>query len=213
MNTTTTETELLTEAAEWRLLSLLFDCPNPEWFGQVRSLGAEVADASLRRAAEAAQTEASEGLFHSIFGPGGPAPGREVSYRGWVQPGYLLSELLTFYGAFSYKPETHEIPDHIAVETGFISFLRLKEFYALACGDADRAEITREAADKFIAEHLSKFSGKISGLLAASGIEYLELAGAGLFRRVGPDKDGGRQIFLPVLETADDAQFECGGTA
>ncbi|MBK9162872.1 MAG: hypothetical protein IPM21_03010 [Acidobacteria bacterium] len=86
-------------------------------------------DKQLRRAARSAQKEASEGLFHSIFGPGGPAPGREVSYRGWVQPGYLLSELSTFYNAFSYQPKTHEFRTTLPSDR-LHSCLRLKEFHA-----------------------------------------------------------------------------------
>ncbi len=126
MKTEIVENKLILEAAEWRLISLLFDCPTGKWFGDVNALGKQVADKPLKRAARSAQKEASEGLFHSIFGPGGPAPGREVSYRGWVQPGYLLSELSSFYNAFSYKPVTDEVPDHVAVETGFVAYLRLE---------------------------------------------------------------------------------------
>ena len=88
--------KLLEDAAEWRLLSLLFDCPDREKLEQIDSLGRAVTDKKLKRAAKVAQKQASEGLFHSIFGTGGPAPGREVSYRGWVQPGYMLSAVASF---------------------------------------------------------------------------------------------------------------------
>lgn len=202
---------LLEEAAEWRLLSLLFDCPNEHWFSQVEALGREVSDETLRRAARAAKSEASEGIFHSIFGPGGPAPGREVSYRGWVQPGYLLSELECFYDAFSYRPTTSEVPDHVAVETGFIAYLRMKELYAIGDGDQEHARTTHEASERFIEEHLSKYAQTLSKLLAASGLEYLRYAGEALFNRVGPDKDKPRQTFLPVIEEKEESAFECGG--
>ncbi len=204
---------LLREAAEWRLISLFFDCPTGDWFEQVDALGKQVSDKHLKRAAKLAQKQASEGLFHSIFGPGGPAPGREVSYRGWVQPGYLLSELSSFYDAFSYKPVTSEVPDHVGVETGFIAYLRLKELYGLECGDKESADISLKASCTFIDEHLSKFVEKLSKLLAASGIDYLALAGSALFDRVGPDRDKPKQIFLPVLEDDDASMFECGGAA
>lgn len=207
--------KLLNEAAEWRLLSLLFDCPNNEWFGQVEALGDQVSDDRLKRAARAAQSEATEGVFHSTFGPGGPAPGREVSYRGWVQPGYLLSELNSYYDAFFYKPVTHEVPDHVAVETGFLSFLKLKELYALECRDAANAEITADAASAFTSEHLSKYAQTLSKLLSASGYDYLKLAGEVFFERVGPDQDKEKQVFLPVLEDDEneESMFECGGSA
>ena len=71
----------------------------------------------------------------------------------------------------------------------------------------DRASIT------FIDDHLSKYAQKLSKLLAASGIEYLNLAGAALFARVGPDQDKSKQIFLPVLEGDNESTLECGWTA
>jgi nitrate reductase assembly molybdenum cofactor insertion protein NarJ len=204
---------LLAEASEWRLISLLFDCPTNDWRKQVSDLAAVLKDKKLKRSAFAAQTEASEGLFHSVFGPGGPAPGREVSYRGWVQPGYMLAEVATFYDAFSYKPVTDEVPDHVSVETGFIAYLRLKEAFAREQADTDAAEITAEASRKFIDEHLSKYAQQMSKILTASGIEYLTLAGKALFQRVGRDKDRKKQIFLPVLENEDEvSEFECGLT-
>lgn len=202
--------ELLRDAAEWRLISLLFDCPKGDWFRQVDELGRQVTDKKLKKAAKAAGKEASEGLFHSIFGPGGPAPGREVSYRSWVEPGYMLSELSAFYSAFSYHAGSGEVPDHIAVETGFIAYLRLKELYARENGDDESAAITAEAASRFTAEHITKYPQKLKKLLAASGLEYLQLAGEVLFERVGPDKDKEIKTFLPVLEDAEDSLFECG---
>lgn len=205
--------DLLAEAAEWRLISLLFDCPSNDWLKQVADLATPVADKKLKRAAKAAQREASEGLFHSIFGPGGPAPGREVSYRGWVQPGYMLAELNSFYEAFSYKPITNEVPDHVAVETGFIAYLRLKELFALENGDNESADVTSRASITFVDDHISKYAQRLSKLLAASGINYLKLAGAALFDRVGPDREKSKQIFLPVLDEENEPGFECGGAA
>ncbi|MEO8041670.1 MAG: molecular chaperone TorD family protein [Acidobacteriota bacterium] len=211
MKTETVENRLIVEASEWRLISLLFDCPTGKWFDDVKALGDQVTDTRLKRAALSAQKEASEGLFHSIFGPGGPAPGREVSYRGWVQPGYMLSELSSFYAAFSYKPVTNEVPDHVAIETGFIAYLRLKEAFAVDRFDTESAEITAEAAKNFINEHLSKYAEQMSKILNSSGIEYLSLAGAALFKRVGRDKDKENQRFLPVLESDEEnTEFECG---
>ena len=213
MKTKIAKNKLLVEAAEWRLISLLFDCPTDQWSEDVASLAEQVSDKRLKRAARAARKEANEGLFHSIFGPGGPAPGREVSYRGWVQPGFLLSELSSFYNAFSYQPNTREVPDHIAVETGFVAYLKLKELFALEINDAEKARVTADASRTFIDEHVSKFAEKIMKLLAASGIEYLKLASVALFKRVGPDKDKGKQIYLPTLEQADEPIFECGAAA
>ncbi len=201
--------KLIREAAEWRLISLLFECPSIEWHEQVSELAAETTDTQLKKAARSAKTEATEGTYHSIFGPGGPAPAREVTYRSWVQPGYLLSELSAFYKAFSYSPKTDEIFDHIAVETGFIAYLRLKQAYALACSDDEHAKITARAAKEFTAEHLSKSAEQLKRSLAFSGVEYLALASSALFKRVGKDKDKRTRSTLPVMESVVEDDFGC----
>ena len=204
------KTFLLREAAEWRLISLLFECPVGDWKTNVKNLADEITDPDLKKAAEFAETQAAEGLYHSIFGPGGPAPAREVTYRSWVQPGFLLSELAAFYAAFSFQPKTAEVPDHIAVETGFMAYLKLKQAFAEECGEQGKAEITARAAKTFKNEHLAKFTEQITNSLALSGIDYLALASAALFKRVGRDKDKKIRQILPVLGDEDDSFFECG---
>lgn len=204
-------TILLREASEWRLISLLFECPVGDWTTQVKNLADGITDDKLKTAAEFARIEASEGLYHSIFGPGGPAPAREISYRSWVQPGYLMSELSAFYAAFSYQPKTSEVLDHIAVETGFIAYMRLKEAFAVECSDFDHADITAKAAKIFIEEHLAKMTELLTKTLASSDIEYLALTGLSLLKRVGPDKDKKIRQILPMLNQTESDVFECGG--
>lgn len=210
--TATTQNQLLREAAEWRLLSLLFECPSPQWREQIDALAAEVTDTELKAAAEAAREEASEGLYHSIFGPGGPAPGREISYRDWTQPGYLLSELSSYYEAFVYQPALAakiEAPDHVSVETGFIAYLRLKEAYAQVGFDEEHAAVTREAAQQFINEHLSALTEPLARSLEHSGVQYLALAGKALLARVGPKRDQSPKHNLPILSVDEDSEFTC----
>lgn len=109
----TRQDRLLTEAAEWRLISLLFDRPTPLWRKQVAELACGIGDEALKLAARTAQGEATEGLYHSVFGPGGPAPAREVSYCELIQLGQLMAKLAGYYDAFAYAPETPEVIDHV----------------------------------------------------------------------------------------------------
>jgi nitrate reductase assembly molybdenum cofactor insertion protein NarJ len=168
MSSTTTldkwELQLAKEAAEWRLASLFFECPTDAWRAQITALAAEVGDAALKSAARDALVEAEEGLFHHTFGPGGPAPAREASYHQTVELGYLMSEIQAYYNAFAYAPLTSEPPDHISVETGFIAYLKMKEAYALACGEAEHAAIASEAAQSFM-EKASAFVASKTGPL------------------------------------------------
>jgi nitrate reductase assembly molybdenum cofactor insertion protein NarJ len=216
MSSTTTldkqELQLAKEAAEWRLISMLFECPSDAWRAQLSGLSAEVEYPALKSAALAALEEAEEGLFHYIFGPGGPAPAREASYHQTVELGYLMSEIQAYYNSFAYAPLTAEPPDHISVETGFIAYLKLKEAYALACGETEHAAIASEAAQSFIKDHLRVMAHPLAGYLANSGIAYLEKASAFVAQRVGP-----LPVVTPILPILQDAITEdreepsCGG--
>ena len=67
---------LLRQAAEWRLIGLLFECPVGTWRDDIVALARDIDDPLLGSAVAHALEEASEGLYHSTFGPGGPAPAR-----------------------------------------------------------------------------------------------------------------------------------------
>lgn len=177
---------LLREAAQWRLVSLLFECPGPGWLEQISTLADEVADATLKAAVEAARQEASHSLYHSTFGPGGPAAPREVSHRRGVLPGASLAELRSLYEAFAYQPTLDEPSDHVAVEAGFVAYLRLKQAYASARGNDEQAEMCTEVGQRFVQEHLSRLAGPLAKALASSGIMYLIQAADALQSRTGP---------------------------
>lgn len=203
------EVRLAREAAEWRLLSLLFECPTPEWRAQVRALALEVTDAELKSAAQDALEEAGEGLFHHTFGPGGPAPPREATYHQTVQLGYLMSELQAYYNAFAFHPVTAEPPDHVSVEIGFIAYLKMKEAYALACHHDEQAATASESAQRFVQEHLANIAQPFANYLRGSGISYLAKAGAALLRRVGPLPTSASP--LPILqEETQEREWSCG---
>ena len=200
--------DLARQAAEWRLIGLLFEPPSDEWREQVSSLASEVADEKLKRAAAAAIEEAGDELYHSIFGPGGPASAREASYFDNIQLGYLIAELDAHYSAFAYEAGSVEAPDHLAVEAGFIAYLRLKEAYAQAEGDAEHADLTREAAQHFVSEHLARMAPVLQEKLAGSDVEYLMLVSESLFERSGSMKTAPHAF--PIIQDLSEAQFECG---
>jgi nitrate reductase assembly molybdenum cofactor insertion protein NarJ len=205
----TKKNELLQQAAEWRLISLFFECPNEYWKKEVNALAQEVMDEDLKIAAQAAEIEGNEGLYHSILGPGGPAPSREISYNSWAEPGYLMSELTAYYQAFAYQPETKEAIDHISVEAGFIGYLYFKQAYAVVCGKDEEAKITDEAIEHFIKNHLNSMAEPLATILEDLDVEYLIRASKALLKRVGKAKHSA----LPVFDTAfkqEDCQFDCG---
>jgi nitrate reductase assembly molybdenum cofactor insertion protein NarJ len=201
--------DLLRDAAEWRLLGRLFECPTPDWRDEVAAISREVPATLITRAARHARRQATEGLYHSAFGPGGPAPPREVSYYRSVELGSLLSAIEADYAAFGYAPTVNEPPDHVAVEVGFVAYLRLKEAYALATGDAEAAAITRRVAERFTAEHLAVVAVPLAALLEQSGVRYLSDVSRLLVERIGPSQAPKQ---LPVIQP-DEFDDEEGGFA
>jgi len=204
---------ILADAAEWRLLGLLFECPREGWAAEAEALAKEISDPRLLDAAQAA-SEGTEGLYHTLFGPGGPVPPREVSYRETLQPGQTVAEISAFYDAFAYNPVAAEPPDHVAVEAGFIAWLRLKEAYAVARGDATQASIAAEAADRFLEDHLSLLAEPIARTLEGCEIAYLQGASEALLARVGPKCTQERATASPLHDVEDfGCSFDCGGEA
>lgn len=202
--------ELLSEAAALRLLGLLLERPREGWRQEIESLRREVRDAEISAAVEAAQEEASEGLYLALLGPGGIVSPREVSYRGMNDPGQVLSDIRAFYEAFAFGPETEEAPDHIAVEAGFMGYLRLKEAYARARGNKEEAEIAAQGAARFREEHLSTLAWPLADRLEKTEVQYLSLAARALAHRTGP-----RPVTHPVGESPllicdSDCPLECG---
>lgn len=176
---------LLIEATHWRMLGLLFSCPRPGWLEQLDALAAAADDSCLQQAAVAARDEAGESAYHTIFGPGGPAAAREVSYQRAAFTGRFLAELQDAYAAFAYESATGEAPDHVATQADFVGYLRLKEAFARARGHAEQAELTARMARRIIGDHLALVAQPLAQTLQAAGFRYLALASAALAQRVG----------------------------
>ena len=146
---------LLAQAAAWRLASLLLEQPRPQWRAELAELAAEIDEPKLRRSA-AESEQATEEMYHRLFGPGGTVSPREVSYCGLEDPGQVMARLTSFYQAFSFVPRREEPIDHISVEAGFVGYLYLKEAYAQMQGDANAGGITKDARKRFINDHLQR---------------------------------------------------------
>jgi hypothetical protein len=178
------ETSLLEQAARLTLLGLLFERPTTAWREKVERLAAEIRDDGLCGIARKAAAS-TEGSYLAMLGPGGRVSPREVYYRGAEDPGSLLADVSAFYRAFAYAPKTEEPTDHVAVEVGFLGYLRLKEAYAASLGMDEAVRTTREAFERFAAQHLRIWSEPLSRALARAGAGSLEDAGQLLVGLVG----------------------------
>lgn len=173
--------KLLLEAAEWRLIGLLLTPPDEEdWKQEVSAMASEVEDPGLKNAAAAACLEGEAGCYHTLLGPGGLARPRAVSHGSRMLPGEMLSELRGLYGALGYNPSVKEPPDHVAVMSGFVAYLKLKE----ALGDTDQAQIAQRASFRFVHEHLEHLARSLVLDLESCGPSYLVQAAQALFGKV-----------------------------
>lgn len=200
----------LREAATWRLLGRLFECPDPTWQAEIDALARELGDEDLLAAVTAAAGVATEGQYHSTFGVGGPAPPREASYHETVELGSLMSELAVCYEVFGYRPQLAEPLDHVAVEAGFVAYVKFKQAYAEARGDREQADAAARAASRFITDHLGMIATPLADLLATSHLDYLARASRALVARVGPRPATTRLPMLRTIATDDEgSDFEC----
>lgn len=177
---------LLRDAAEWRLLGLLFEYPGAGWREEVGALLAEVADPVLRQAGQQARTSGRAGAYLAVLGPGGIVSPREAGHAPLQDPGRILADIAAFYDAFQYRPRAEEPADHVAVQAGFLGYLKLKEAFARARAAADEAEMAAGAAETFQARHLAVMAEPLARRLAEAGSGgYLALAADALWRRAG----------------------------
>lgn len=73
---------------------------------------------------------------------------------------HQLGDLAGFYRAFGLEPGTHchERPDHVSVELAFLHFLCVKEAWAAGQADARLADVSRQAQERFLSEHLGSWA-------------------------------------------------------
>jgi len=131
--------------------------------------------------------------YRALFGHTvrGPIPPYETEYgnEALFQQPQEMGDLMGFYEAFglTFRVEEHERCDHISCEWEFLSFLALKEAYALDHQDLEMLEETRKATRLFLRDHLGRFlpafAKKLSredrsgfyGTLARLGLAFVDL--------------------------------------
>lgn len=109
--------------------------------------------------------------FFSVLGPAG-CPTSESSYERAAQAsrGPLLARVAAFYDAFGYAPERlREVPDHMAIELGFLSFLAMKVAFAMFESKEEEASVAAAAYDTFRRQHLSVWLPEFGEALTSTG--------------------------------------------
>lgn len=111
----------------------------------------------------------------------GPVPAYELEYgeeHTHRQP-QQLGDIAAFYRAFGLKISENgrERVDHASVECEFMSYLLMKEGYALQHDGKEKAGICREASRRFLSEHPGRW-------LPGFAMRLARVARRGLLREI-----------------------------
>src|SRR3989338_682761 len=181
-STTISETDLaLCRATLYSALALGFRSPSEETIARLTSAEsvAALSDAAgvldsnhdsglgpVVQALAGGENSSVPGLstsYLSLFGhtAGGTAPPYETEYgaEALFQQPQELGDLAGFYLAFglTLNQAEHERTDQVSCECEFLSFLCLKEAYALEKGDVSMLEEVRKGTRLFLRDHLGRF--------------------------------------------------------
>jgi TorA maturation chaperone TorD len=146
-------------SVSWRFASLLFQSPTADARSELGCLARELPSQWQPSAHELCMfpLDQWEVEYHRILGPGG-CPAAESSYddNALAGRGPLLARVSGFYKAFAYKADSSipEVPDHLSIELGFLSYLSMKAAFAAHQQQSDQLAVTRDAYERFLQEHL-----------------------------------------------------------
>ncbi|MFN7917135.1 MAG: molecular chaperone TorD family protein [Vicinamibacterales bacterium] len=166
-------TEWLARASLLQFASLALQPPSAHLIGEMRALVPSLPEETAAQASTllAMPLEEWEPEFFSVLGPAG-CPSSESSYERAAQAsrGPLLARVAAFYDAFGYAPERlREVPDHIANELGFLSFIAMKVAFAMFESKRDEATVAADAYETFRSRHLSVWLADFVETLAGTG--------------------------------------------
>ena len=178
----------LCRSALWEALALGFRPPTAETLARLVSAegalaladaatildqaGGSTLAAAVRTLAQPATLDALTATYAGLFGhtARGAVPPYETEYGSdsIFQPMHEMSDLAAFYRAFGLRlaADARERPDHASCECEFLAFLARKEAYALARGDQGMWEATRQAARRFLRDHVGRWAPAFGRTLA-----------------------------------------------
>ena len=180
----------LSRAAVLQFASLALQTPSTDVLAEMRELAVSLPDHLAQQAAGILQTPADEWEpeFFSVLGPAGCAV-CESSYERAAQAsrGPLLAQVAGYYEAFGYAPvRLKEVPDHAAVELGFLSFLAMKVAFAMFESQSEAAEIARVAYADFHRLHIGAWLPDCLEAIQATGSEQYSAIAAWVSEAVQP---------------------------
>jgi putative dimethyl sulfoxide reductase chaperone len=165
----------LERSSVYLFASLALQVPDQDSAAAMASLMPSLAEhlQPLGRAIVDLPQDQREPEYFSVLGPGGCAASESSYERGAIASrGPLLADVAGYYEAFGFRPEVREVPDHVAVELGFASYLALKIAFARHSGRDEEASVAEAAWSSFTSEHLWTCVAPLCEALIASGSEH-----------------------------------------
>lgn len=170
---TTDVGQWLSRAAVLQFASLALQPPSNDVIEEMRNLIAALPEDAASDASAILDVPLAdwEPEFFSVLGPAG-CPICESSYERAAQAsrGPMLAEVAGFYEAFGYAPDRlREVPDHAAMELGFLSFLAMKVAFARFESQAEAASVAAQAYSDFYRQHLAGWLPACADALLETG--------------------------------------------
>jgi nitrate reductase assembly molybdenum cofactor insertion protein NarJ len=165
--------EWLSRAAVLQFASLALQPPSTDVIEEMRNLISALPENAAIEARAILDVPLAdwEPEFFSVLGPAGCAI-CESSYERAAQAsrGPMLAQVAGFYEAFGYAPDRlREVPDHAAIELGFLSFLAIKVAFARFESQAEAASVAAQAYSDFHRQHLTEWLPACTDALQETG--------------------------------------------
>lgn len=164
--------DALLRADLWRVLALAFGPPSGQSLSDLQGLCDELASAldpvrypfrdgltELAQSIASLERISLEHEYNALFSMDVMVPAYEGSYQR-IERGSVVGDIAGYYKAFELSTTDQSgPPDSLWNECAFLSWLSLKEGFALEYKMEEELAVTREAMREFLQDHLGRWAG------------------------------------------------------
>jgi len=207
----------LLRADLWRVLAIAFSAPSNQSIENLRALCEDLSArltsvdqafkdgiAELGKSIDELDPTKLEHEHNALFSMDVLVPAYEGSYQR-IERGAVVGEVAGYFRAFGLEPIDHSgPPDSMWNELAFLSWLSLKEAYAVEHQLEEELSITRNAMSEFLQDHLGRWTGAFSSrLLSTTGNPFYNTAAHLLLATVSLVADDLGITQIKSLETGE----------
>ena len=165
----------------WRILALCFSTPTHQALSNLHELANDLASVfdkendplapgltEIAKSVKSLDPTALEHEYNALFSMDVMVPAYEGSYQR-IERGAIVGDVAGYYKAFGLETSDHSgPPDSLWNELAFMSWLSLKEAYALENELEEALTVTRAAMSEFLQDHLGRWTGAFTTRLCAT---------------------------------------------